>query len=91
MFKKMLVPVEKPLPEPESPVGESPSDAQIGSAKVAFRGGDSDTNLYQRGRLRSGNRVIGPALVLQMDSTTVVTPGWCGRVDSYGNLILEPC
>ena len=85
---KMLVPVDKPLPEPETPVGESPSDAQIGSAKVAFRGGDSDTNLYQRGRLRSGNLLIGPALVLQMDSTTVIPPGWVAEVDGWGNLVM---
>jgi len=31
----------------------------------------------------------GPALVLQMDSTTVVAPGWSGVADAWGNLVLE--
>jgi len=40
--------------------------------------------------LRSGNQIQGPALVVQMDSTIVVPPGWGGAVDPYGNLVLEP-
>jgi N-methylhydantoinase A len=45
--------------------------------------------MYERERLHAGNRIQGPALVLQMDSTIVVPPGWGGVVDSYGNLALE--
>jgi N-methylhydantoinase A/oxoprolinase/acetone carboxylase beta subunit len=29
-------------------------------------------------------------LVLQMDTTIVVPPGWGGTVDPFGNLVLEP-
>lgn len=45
--------------------------------------------IYERDRLRSGNRIVGPAIVEQMDATTVVLPGMVGRIDSYLNLILE--
>ncbi len=45
--------------------------------------------VYDREKLRSGHRLAGPAIVEQMDATTVVLPGWNGRVEPYGNLILE--
>ena len=35
-------------------------------------------------------RITGPALLLQLDTTIVVPPGWAGEVDPYGNLLLEP-
>jgi N-methylhydantoinase A len=47
-----------------------------------------ETPLYRRGELLPGHRLEGPALLLQADTTTLVTPGWRGEVDSWGNLIL---
>lgn len=45
--------------------------------------------VYDRAELAPGAAVRGPALVAQMDSTTVVPPGWRGAVDGQGNLVLE--
>jgi N-methylhydantoinase A len=45
--------------------------------------------VYAREDLKSGNRFSGPAIVEQMDATTVVLPGMTARVDPYLNLILE--
>ena len=47
------------------------------------------TPIYARERLRPGNRFTGPAIVEQMDATTLVPPGTTARVDAYLNLILE--
>lgn len=47
------------------------------------------TKVYERARLKSGNVITGPALVEQMDSTVVMTPGWQANVDDYGNIILS--
>jgi len=33
---------------------------------------------------------MGPAIVSEMDSTTVVLPGHSARVDKIGNLLIEP-
>ena len=85
---KMVVPVDKPLPEPEAPAGESPKEAQMGEEKVVFQDGPCATRLYLRERLHCGNRVPGAALVLQMDSTTVIPPGWVAEVDKWKNLLL---
>lgn len=45
--------------------------------------------VYARGKLKSGNRIAGPAIVEQMDTTTVILPGMRATVDTYLNLILE--
>jgi N-methylhydantoinase A len=45
--------------------------------------------LYDRDRLRPGDRLRGPAIVTQMDTTTVIPPAWRAEVDSLGNLVLE--
>ncbi|EHM03016.1 putative hydantoin utilization protein A [Acetobacteraceae bacterium AT-5844] len=47
------------------------------------------TPIYRREGLKPGNRFAGPAIVEQMDTTTVVPPGMSARVDPYLNLILE--
>ena len=45
--------------------------------------------IYDRERLRPGNLIVGPAIVEQMDATTLVLPGMAGRVEPYLNLVLE--
>ena len=102
---KLELEVEKPSPRlgnsPEdtdpkpgqSSSSKSESDASaalIEEAEVVFREGVLTTGLYQRERLMPGNRIDGPALMLQLDTTIVVPPGWGGVVDPFGNLILEP-
>ena len=47
------------------------------------------TPIYSRDELKPGHRFAGPAIVEQMDTTTVVPPGMSARVDPYLNLILE--
>jgi N-methylhydantoinase A len=47
------------------------------------------TAVYERSALGSGARVRGPALITQLDATTVVPPGWSGLVDAAANLMLE--
>ena len=49
----------------------------------------STTRYYDRSELKAGNRIIGPAIVNQYDSTTVVPPGVDAHVDRYGNIIIE--
>jgi N-methylhydantoinase A len=49
-----------------------------------------ETRLYDREDLHAGETLSGPSLVEERTSTTVVPPGWRGRVDGYGSLILEP-
>ena len=48
----------------------------------------STATIYERDRLDIGATLAGPAVVEQFDATTVIPPGWRGRVDGFRNLIL---
>ena len=86
---KLDVAMEKPAIEPQSTRAADPKAALIGEAEVVFQEGAMNSPLYQREELVCGNRISGPALVVQMDCTTVVPPGWSGAVDPFGNLLLN--
>jgi N-methylhydantoinase A len=45
--------------------------------------------VYGREKLHAGNCISGPAIVEQMDTTTVILPDMQATVDPYLNLILE--
>ena len=76
---------------PEPDAGPDASAAIIGEREVWFpeANGFVSCPVYDRDRLRAGNRIAGPAIVEQMDATTVLLPGMTGRVEPYLNLILE--
>jgi N-methylhydantoinase A/oxoprolinase/acetone carboxylase beta subunit len=86
---KLELEVDKPSLSPREPGPADPSAARLGEAPVVFTEGPLDTPLYDRDKLSSGNRIHGPSLLLQLDTTIVVPPGWGGAVDPYGNLLLE--
>ncbi len=66
------------------------SPAQVDTQPVWFHvGAPTPTPVYDRAQLQPGNRLAGPALLLQYDATVVVPPGWRGRVDVLHNLWLE--
>ena len=46
----------------------------------------ADTPVFDRSRLRTGAEIVGPAIVEQLDATTVVHPGDRARVDAHANL-----
>jgi N-methylhydantoinase A/oxoprolinase/acetone carboxylase beta subunit len=46
------------------------------------------TRFYDRSALRAGNRLEGPAIVHQYDSTTVIPPGVSAHVDAFGNIVI---
>ena len=76
-------------PRPEG--GADASSAIIGTRQVWLpeAGGFVACPVYDREKLDAGNRIDGPAIVEQMDATTVILPGMTGRVEPYMNLILE--
>ncbi|TYB90197.1 hydantoinase/oxoprolinase family protein [Oceaniovalibus sp. ACAM 378] len=78
------------LPE----VAEGPADASgavTGAREVWYpeTGAFTETALYARDRLHAGMAFNGPAIVEQMDTTTLIPPGVSVRVDTLDNLILE--
>jgi N-methylhydantoinase A len=57
-----------------------------GRRRAWFDGGWQDTPVYRREQLGVGAELVGPAIVEQLDSTTVIEPGDRVRVDALGNL-----
>lgn len=70
--------------------GRSAREAAISNTKVMFAGRRFTATVYDRPKLRAGNRISGPAIVTEYSATTFIPPGWTGRVDPHGNIILEP-
>jgi len=66
-----------------------PSAARYAQSKVYYDGQHHDAIIFDRGLLKSGDRVSGPAIVTEMDSTTLVLPGCTGEVDPVGNLLIR--
>jgi N-methylhydantoinase A len=48
-----------------------------------------DCPVFERDGLRAGDSLTGPAIVEQMDCTTVVPPGFAASVDEFLNLLLR--
>ena len=71
-----------------APTGARLEDAIRERRSARFDGKDVDCPVYQRERLDVGARFSGPALVDQLDCTTVVPPGFSARVDTARNIII---
>ncbi|MGD9921157.1 MAG: hydantoinase/oxoprolinase family protein, partial [Pseudorhodoplanes sp.] len=65
------------------------ADARIGRRDVWFGDGFVTTEVYQREWIPIGAEIAGPAIINQMDSTTVIEPGDRVTVDDVGNLMVQ--
>ncbi|WP_226577599.1 hydantoinase/oxoprolinase family protein [Acuticoccus sediminis] len=77
---------------PRAAPGEpDPAPAATGTRQTYFAGAGEvvATPVYAREKLRAGMTFEGPAIVEQMDTTTIVPPGTRLTVDAMGNLIME--
>ena len=67
--------------------GASGDSAVLYSRPTTFDdGATADTPRYDRGRLKAGHRVAGPAVLVQHDSTVLVPPAYAAEVSEYGSL-----
>ena len=82
--------VKKPnLAELETTL-DDPSKAEIGRRIVHFEeSGAVDCPVYDRAKFGMAERVNGPCIIEQMDSTTVVPPNTWFSIDKFGNLIIR--
>ena len=74
-------------PEAQAGEGRNPADALLYRRATTFDDGQSyETPRFERARLRAGQHIDGPAIVIQTDSTTLVPPGHEATVAPSGNL-----
>jgi N-methylhydantoinase A len=76
---------------PSAAAGSDPREAVFGRREVWLRETCAFVScpLYDRTQLCAGNHIEGPAIVEQMDATTLIVPGATATVDQYLNLLLE--
>ncbi len=68
---------------------ESSENALKGRRMVYYNGGHVMFDIYDRWKLSAGSVLRGPAIVEQMDTTTLIPEGAEGKVDNHGILTLE--
>jgi N-methylhydantoinase A len=65
-------------------------DCRVHDTRFYYEGEWHDATIFDRDLLHTGLVVPGPAIVGEMDSTTVILPGYEARVDEIGNLLINP-
>jgi N-methylhydantoinase A len=77
-----------PKPELRRHEANGAGTAASGSRRVHFdaSGGAVETPVYLREEVPAGARLEGPAVIEQLDSTTLVPPGWRVEVDEWLNI-----
>jgi N-methylhydantoinase A len=76
--------------QPLAKGGTDPKAAAVGKQKSFMEGKDVTAIVYDRAKLKAGNKVRGPAIVMEMDSTSVILPKHTGHVDKSGCILIYP-
>ena len=82
------------LPRPqlkELPEGSTDaSQANVGSRRVFFKGlGWVDCPGFDRDKLLAGNRIDGPAMINEFDSSIALLPGHRATIDRFGDIVVD--
>jgi N-methylhydantoinase A len=67
-----------------------PARAVTANTTIFFAGKDLPAKIYARDKLRAGDRIPGPAIVTEMDSTTLILPDHYAEVDRVGSMLIRP-
>jgi N-methylhydantoinase A len=80
----------KPRQSPSKIVRGNAAAARIGAHRIFEEGRWQSGSLYDRARLRPGDRFAGPAVTVELSATTYLPRGWTAAVDRFANLVLAP-
>jgi N-methylhydantoinase A len=79
------------LPAARLPPGNGdPAGALLRDHEVWIGGAARAAAIYERARLRAGDRIAGPAVIIEMDATTLIEHDCMGVVDAVGNILIQP-
>jgi N-methylhydantoinase A len=63
--------------------------ARKGYREVYYQGSYMKFDIYDREKLKAGASIEGPAIIEQMDTTTLIPPNTIAIVDEYGNILIR--
>jgi len=72
----------------EIAIGAGGEQAFAGTREIVFQGVRQTARIYQREKLGAGDKIYGPAIISEYDSTTILWSEDNVSIDKYGNLIL---
>ena len=76
------------IDEPEQSIDDVAFEAQ--DTAPVFSGGIwHDATIARRANLKRGNRVMGPALIIEPHQTIVVEPGWQARINARDHIVMK--
>lgn len=90
MIRAVARATAKPLAE--QPVGDASAsleDCVVQDTRFYYGGAWHDAKIYDRSKLHTNLVVPGPAIVGEMDSTTIILPGFLATIDEVGNLLIN--
>lgn len=67
-----------------------PGEAKLRDHELWIDGAVHPAVIYERSRLRAGDVISGPAIIVEMDSTTLIEADCAGIVDAVGNILINP-
>lgn len=87
---RAVLATERPRPVQDIPHSTMRANATTSKRRVLFEAPDCApfSAVVERSTLAPGDRVQGPAIIEQMDTTTIVPPAFVATVDATGNLCL---
>ena len=78
------------LPAVQLPKGDgNPASAKMRDHVLWMDGKEQAAIIYDRSKLRQGDIIPGPAIVVEMDSTTLIESGCVAVVDAVGNILIN--
>lgn len=81
-----------PIKKLDSASSVNPPESSVSSkTNLVFEGREfADSPIWDRLSLKNGHAVIGPCIISEMDSNTVVLPGFRAEIDAVGNILIYP-
>jgi len=75
---------------PSAPSGGAPVAKGERPVRFSRKGEPVVTPVYDRSALGAGDRLVGPAIVEERETTCVLPPGWVGELVEDGSLVATP-
>jgi len=69
---------------------EPPAEARLAEQPHFYAGKTETAVVFERSKLLAGNKIAGPAIIVELDSTTLVPAGCAAEIDAFGMIVINP-